>query len=125
MNKRDLQNFHDKVDPNIGNIKRLLLKLEKQVKISEQYTAIMNMRRVEDDFNPHLLMIWIDEIKKSLLRIERYQDQLTDDMSNEISDYRGDDSEILLERIQSLTDTEDGAFTCSTCVEVHNEIKNR
>ena len=59
MNKRDLQNFHDKVDPNIGNIKRLLLKLEKQVKISEQYTAIMNMRRVEDDFNPHLLIIWI------------------------------------------------------------------
>ena len=83
MNKRDLQNFHDKVDPNIGNIKRLLLKLEKQVKISEQYTAIENMRRVEDDFNPHLIIIWICEIKKSLLRIERFQDQLTDDMANE------------------------------------------
>lgn len=125
MNKKDLQNFHDKVDPNIGNIKSLLLKLEKQVKNSEQFSAIENMERVEDDFNPHLLIIWIDKIKKSLLRIERYQDQLTDDIANEISDYRGDDSEILLERIQSLTDTEDGAFTCSTCVEVHNEIKNR
>ena len=88
MNKRDLQNFHDKVDPNIGSARSLLLKLEKQVKgqvyndgkrIGKKYkTAILLTDEIENHF------VWIDKLRECLLRIEKYQDQFTNQINENI-----------------------------------------
>tara|TARA_B100000902_G_scaffold178207_2_gene171518 strand:+ start:1155 stop:1424 length:270 start_codon:yes stop_codon:yes gene_type:complete len=88
MNKRDLQNFHDKVDPNIGNAKSLLQKLEEQLKgqvyddgkrIGKEYkTAILLTDEIENHF------AWIDRLRECLLRIEKYQDQFTNQINENI-----------------------------------------
>ena len=88
MNKRDLQNFHDKVDPNIGTAKSLLLKLEKQVKgqvyndgkrIGKEYkTAILLTDEIENHFT------WIDKLRECLLRIEEHQNQFTNQINENI-----------------------------------------
>lgn len=39
--------------------------------------------------------------------------------------YENDNSEKLLEEIQDLTETEEGEFTCSTCIQVNSITKDR